>query len=55
MEPQWVEKVAQGNEKEIRTTLNPSNQALLTIPDSLWEPMLNVPGWFPVEKEAIRQ
>ena len=55
MEPQWVEKVAQGKEKEIRTTLNPSNQALLTIPDSLWEPMLNVPGWFPVEKEAIRQ
>ncbi len=55
MEPQWVEKVEQGKEKEIKTTINPSDQALLTIPDPLWELILNVPGWFPVEKEMIRQ
>ena len=55
MEPQWVEKVEQGKEKEIKTILNPSDQALLNIPDPLWEPIMNVSGWFPVEKEIIRQ
>lgn len=51
MEPQWVEKVEQGKEKEIATTINPNDQSLLNIPDPLWELILNVPGWFPVEKE----
>ena len=55
MEPQWVEKVEQGKEKEIKTTINPSDQALLTIPDPLWELILNVPGWFPIEKETIQK
>ncbi|MBZ5752739.1 NADH-dependent flavin oxidoreductase [Metabacillus rhizolycopersici] len=55
MEPQWVEKVEQGKEKEIKTTINPSNQALLTIPDPLWELILDVPGWFPIEKETIQK
>ena len=31
MEPQWVEKVEQGKEKEIKTTINPNDQALLTM------------------------
>ena len=55
MEPQWVEKVEQGNENEIKTTINHNDQALLTIPDPLWELILNVPGWFPVEKETIHK
>lgn len=54
MEPQWVEKVEQGKEKEIKTILNPSDQALLNIPDPLWEPIMNVSGWFPVEKVTIQ-
>ncbi len=54
MEPQWVEKVEQGKEKEIKTTINPSDQALLTIPDPLWDLILNVPDWFPIEKDTIR-
>jgi 2,4-dienoyl-CoA reductase-like NADH-dependent reductase (Old Yellow Enzyme family) len=55
MDPQWVEKVEQGKEKEITTTINPNNQSLLTIPDPLWELILNVTGWFPIEKEIIRK
>jgi len=38
-----------------KTTHNPSDQALLTIPDPLWEPIMNVPGWFPIEKDIVRQ
>ena len=55
MEPQWVEKVEQGKEKEIKTTINPSDQAFLTIPDPLWDLILNVPDWFPIEKETIQK
>jgi 2,4-dienoyl-CoA reductase-like NADH-dependent reductase (Old Yellow Enzyme family) len=55
MEPQWVEKVEQGNEKEIKTTIHPNDQALLTIPDPLWELIMSVPGWFPVVKETIHK
>ena len=55
MEPQWVEKVEQGNEKEIKTTIHSNDQALLTIPDPLWELIMNVPGWFPVVKETIHK
>ena len=49
------EKVEQGKEKEIKTTISPSDQALLTIPDPLWELILNVPDWFPIEKETIQK
>lgn len=49
MEPEWVEKVRQGIENEIRTTIHPNDQARLQVPNPLWEPMMNVPGWFPVE------
>ena len=49
MEPEWVEKVEQGREKEIKTTIHPNDQARLQVPDPLWEPMMNVHGWFPVE------
>ncbi|MDW0118309.1 NADH-dependent flavin oxidoreductase [Sporosarcina thermotolerans] len=49
VEPEWVEKVEQGNEKDIKTTVNPNDQALLQVPEPLWELMMNVKGWFPVE------
>ena len=49
MEPEWVEKVEQGREQEIKTTLHPNDQARLQVPDPLWEPMMKVHGWFPVE------
>lgn len=50
MEPDWVEKVQEGRESEIRTTLSKSNQAALIIPDPLWQTIMNTPGWFPVEE-----
>ena len=49
MEPEWVEKVEQGKENDIKTTINPNDQALLQVPEPLWELMMNVKGWFPVE------
>ncbi|WEK54160.1 MAG: NADH-dependent flavin oxidoreductase [Candidatus Cohnella colombiensis] len=49
VEPDWVAKVQEGKEDTIRTTLQPNDQAVLTIPDPLWELILSVPGWFPVE------
>ena len=49
MEPEWVEKVEHGKEKEIKTTINQNDQARLHVPDPLWELMMNVQGWFPVK------
>lgn len=53
IEPQWVEKVEQGIEDGIKTTVSQDDQTLLSIPDPLWELMFNVPGWFPVEKSTV--
>jgi len=53
IEPQWVEKVEEANDSQIRTTVHPSAQSQLTIPDPLWKLMLSVPGWFPVEEEMV--
>lgn len=55
MEPQWVEKVEQGKEKEIKTIINQNDQSLLVVPDPLWELIFNVPGWFPIEKSMIQK
>lgn len=52
MEPDWVEKVAQGRESEIKTALSLDEQEELAIPDSLWNMMMNVPGWFPIEPQT---
>ncbi|WP_047154106.1 NADH-dependent flavin oxidoreductase [Aneurinibacillus tyrosinisolvens] len=48
MEPDWVEKVEQGRESEIRTTLTKDDQERLVVPDPLWQAIMNTPGWFPV-------
>jgi len=52
IEPDWLEKVAQGREDEIKTTLSKADQQRLAIPDPLWGMIMRVPGWFPVEAEA---
>jgi 2,4-dienoyl-CoA reductase-like NADH-dependent reductase (Old Yellow Enzyme family) len=49
VEPEWVGKVEQGREQEIKTTLHPNDQARLQVPDPLWELLMKVHGWFPVE------
>lgn len=50
MEPEWVEKVEQGREYEIQTTIHSNDQDSLQVPDPLWELMMAIQGWFPVNK-----
>ncbi|WP_391116778.1 NADH-dependent flavin oxidoreductase [Psychrobacillus sp. L3] len=50
MEPKWIEKVEAGQEDQIRTTLSKNDQKELVIPDLLWERLVNVKGWLPVEE-----
>jgi 2,4-dienoyl-CoA reductase-like NADH-dependent reductase (Old Yellow Enzyme family) len=49
MDPDWVQKVKEGRENEIVTTLSKKDQEKLVIPDPLWQAVINTPGWFPVE------
>jgi hypothetical protein len=48
MEPQWVQKVQNGTEDTIRTTLSKQAQQELVIPDYLWNVLTTLPGWMPV-------
>ncbi|WCK52437.1 NADH-dependent flavin oxidoreductase [Aneurinibacillus sp. Ricciae_BoGa-3] len=48
IEPEWVQKVEQGRENDIRTTVTKDDQSELIIPDPLWQAIMNTPGWFPV-------
>lgn len=52
MEPDWVMKVEQGQESDIRTTLSKDDQAQLVVPDPLWQAIINTPGWFPVVEKV---
>lgn len=49
MEPDWVQKTAEGKEAEIKVTLNKADQERLVVPDPLWRAIIGSPGWFPVE------
>lgn len=49
VEPHWVRKLQADQIANIRTTLRRSDQAELAIPDGLWQKIMNVPGWFPLE------
>ncbi|OUB21904.1 NADH-dependent flavin oxidoreductase [Bacillus thuringiensis serovar yunnanensis] len=50
IEPDWIEKVAEGREEEILTTIDLNTQEKLDIPDPLWDRIVNVPDWFPVKR-----
>ncbi|RFU66634.1 NADH-dependent flavin oxidoreductase [Peribacillus glennii] len=47
IDPDWVEKVEQGRESEIKTKIDKDAQQQLVIPDPLWQAIVNTPGWFP--------
>ena len=49
VDPDWVEKVKQGKESEIETKLKKDAQSRLVVPNSLWQMIVNRPGWFPIE------
>jgi 2,4-dienoyl-CoA reductase-like NADH-dependent reductase (Old Yellow Enzyme family) len=51
IEPDWVQKIADGRESEIKTSLTPEDQDRLVVPDALWKAIVNAPGWFPVIRE----
>lgn len=47
MDPDWVQKVEQGQEDEIATKIDKNAQERLVVPDPLWKAIVNSPGWFP--------
>lgn len=47
IDPDWIQKVAEGKEAEIVTELNQQKQKELVIPDPLWNAIIGTPGWFP--------
>lgn len=46
MNPDWVNLVQSGREKELKTAISRSSQKELAIPDNLWAGIQNRPGWF---------
>ncbi|KEO84928.1 NADH-dependent flavin oxidoreductase [Tumebacillus flagellatus] len=46
IEPEWVQKVAEGREGEIQTSFTKQDQARLTLPDPLWNMIQGNPEWF---------
>lgn len=48
IEPDWVQKVAEGRESDIRYTLTKEDQERLVVPTPLWQAIIHAPGWFPV-------
>lgn len=49
IEPDFVQKIAEGRAQEIETKLDLSAQKELVIPDPLWAAMTRTPGWIPVK------
>ncbi|HWK22968.1 MAG TPA: NADH-dependent flavin oxidoreductase [Ureibacillus sp.] len=47
IDPDWVQKIAEGKEDEIVTMLDKEKQEELAIPDPLWKNILGRPGWVP--------
>ncbi len=47
IDPDWVQKVAEGREEEIVTKIDKSKQQELVVPDPLWQAIIHTPGWFP--------
>lgn len=47
IDPDWVQKVAEGREDEIVTEIDKEKQEELVVPGPLWNNIINTPGWFP--------
>lgn len=50
IDPKWVEKHQDGQEKDLYTSISPDQQSELGIPKAFWQIIMNSPGWFPVEE-----
>lgn len=53
IDPDWVEKVTQGREDEIRTEITLHDQEKLGIADPLWHKIVHTPGWFPITGQGV--
>ncbi|WP_152401067.1 NADH-dependent flavin oxidoreductase [Paenibacillus cellulositrophicus] len=53
IDPDWVEKVTQGRENEIRTEITLRDQEKLGIADPLWHKIVHTPGWFPIAGQGV--
>ena len=51
MDPEWVEKTADGREVVIDSELKVSKLDLLDIPEKLWNVIQAMPGWFTISKQ----
>ncbi|QXE03247.1 NADH-dependent flavin oxidoreductase [Terribacillus sp. DMT04] len=47
VEPDWIEKVSNGDESLIRTEIKSNDWDDLTLPDAMWEYVQSRPGWLP--------
>lgn len=48
VEPDWIEKVKNGEEENIRKVIKANNREDLMIPDAMWEYVNSRPGWLPI-------
>lgn len=48
VEPKWIEKIKNGEETSIATTMSRNDQEKLVVPDALWKAATTIKGWFPV-------
>jgi 2,4-dienoyl-CoA reductase-like NADH-dependent reductase (Old Yellow Enzyme family) len=51
MDPNWLQKVKDNKQEQIQTELDTENQDLLSIPDPLWNLLLNRTGWLPLKNK----
>jgi 2,4-dienoyl-CoA reductase-like NADH-dependent reductase (Old Yellow Enzyme family) len=47
IDPDWVQKIAEGKEADIVTEIDKNKQEELVIPNPLWNAIIHTPGWFP--------
>ena len=50
IDPDWLLKVQEGNEKDISKVLHTEDREELCIPDAMWDYMESRPGWVPMLK-----
>lgn len=48
VEPDWLQKVKDGNEDTIRTIIHSDNREDLNIPDAMWSYVKSRSGWLPI-------
>jgi len=50
IDPDWVQKVENNDEKSINTALRVSQKPSYHLPESLWNTLISIPNWIPVRE-----